>query len=493
MKLRTEVILLALLMQGCTPGSDEPANAMAAAAATAAPALEAVFTLQDVQSGKVDIRVAADAETTALWRTRTFRLLERALLPERRPMTEEQLQTLLRKVALDPGAPLQLPPYIAPMVVAISAGTPKAELGPAGMLLLAKNGKFQPRCSAVLARSDTVLTAAHCLDEAGESAAWKVYIPFEGIRDVEETSTARFCDSGNADCSIEIDDLAALKLSLPYQFAPLAQEGAAAATAVNASATILGFGVDNEIVWDNGILREGTVNLLACGLCDDAAIDDDRRLCFAFAPSAPDATGLTPSVHGNLKGDSGGPMLAGASIVSLIGVASTNDSCRLPGLKEGRYVNVTSATYESWLESVICAPPCLPTDSSDLFDGTVVTSGKYVDRPAPVGAMDSDSHEFAVGAWPKKLIIAMNHETLGFDDPPAPFGDLEIEMLGGLAESAVCERHWGAEVCTVDGPQPGAHELRVNRVIGDPLYQLTVVVIRCPTAECWAEFQSDGN
>lgn len=489
MKLRTEVILLAVLMQGCTPDSDEPAPAMAAEAASAAPALEAVTTLQDVQSGKVAIRALADAKTTALWHARSIRSLERTMFPGRQLLTDDQLQAIVRNGTHDPVvtsmlSSLRLPQEFSGPLLALMNGRPLAALAPAGMLFYESDGKFQSVCSGILSRNDTVITARHCLEDVEVDAAWKVFVPFEGIRDVE-TITPFDCPEEDAEC--DINDLATMSLEHPYEFAPFVKEGTAASASVGAIATILGFGITTEKTLDHGILREGRVGLQACFVCDStsAVIAGSRRLCFTFTTSPVANPQPTPGLQGNLLWDSGGPMLAGTSLSSFIGVASENDSCDLSGQLEGRYVNVTSPIYDSWLESTTCTLPCLTSNSSEIFDPQIIVSGKYIDGPPLAGEPDFDSHTFTVGNWSRKLIVAMNHETLGYSSaaPPAPKADLKIVMPGGLGFTE-CEKHWGVEVCTVVDPAPGNYELKVQELKGDPFYQLTVSVIRCPTAEC---------
>ena len=53
---------------------------------------------------------------------------------------------------------------------------------------------------------------------------------------------------------------------------------------------------------------------------------------------------------------------------------------------------------------------------------------------------------------------------------------------------AECRRYRNVEACTVEKPSAGDYELSVERVAGNPAYQLSAVAVVCPTQACWTQF-----
>jgi hypothetical protein len=437
--------------------------------------------VDDLRSGERVIGMPADSESTTQWRRESIRSLWRETRPGLLPLSDDQLNQIM---AGDLG---DVPNDIINGYLFVLGGTPTLKLSSVGMLLLGIDGRYFPHCTGVLTRSDTFLTARHCVSNLHSDESLKVYFPYEGIRDPVVDGITQFCEDGDSGCSSTIDDLALVTLSEPYSFLPLVNPGPGDSANPGSSAKILGFGLNNESLSDNGVLREGSVMLDGCNACqNENLVGTDpsaggRLLCFDYATDG--IAGIDGNTVGNLGGDSGGPMLAtDVNPNALIGISSRVDwACNDSGEQEGKYVNTTNPVYQAWMATVYCTFPCA--------DGSADVVDLLVHEAAGMVGENLDQVDYVVPVWPwtKSLVLSLNHEINGYDPNP---NDLELVLPDGL--EAQCEQHDGVEVCTATNPDSGDYEISVKKKYGNPAYQLTVSAIRCPDLACWNQGNSSG-
>lgn len=429
--------------------------------------------IQSLQSREIVIGRSLDDRSRLAWQKRVIQSLWRELNPNARQITERQINLVLKGEML-----VEIPNFTLEVAqILVGEPTIRLESGSVGMLMIGKNGQFWPLCTVILTKPDTVLTALHCVDNRHNGETLKVYFPYEGLREI--TSESKCCNTDDDDFSATIDDLAQLTLASPYHFLPAFVNVAAKVSNVNTMAKILGYGFDQTDLSDNGILREGTVSLSPCNLCDATtdtnASDGGRSLCFDFV--LPGGLAEVINSQGNQGGDSGGPMYLDETLFdSLIGVSRAIDwSCSDPGEREGKYVNVTNDAYQSWLGSAFCSSNCIST-STDVVD---IFFGEPDDS---LGESNQKSYNLKVDVMAKKLIVTLNHVIGGYTPKP---NDLEMIMPAGL--NADCIHHDGVEVCTANNPAVGNYTLKVTKIKGDPDFQLAASVIRCPNEVCWLQ------
>lgn len=437
--------------------------------------------LDDVLSGERAIGAVADAAAIESWRETAVRNLWTAMYPELDALTREQYRELKA------GAVEVFPEEFTFEAAPIMGGEPTFTLSPVGMILLGTDGRFYPHCTGILTAPDVLLSARHCVARLHAGDQLKLFMPFGGIRDLVIENVDLYCEEGDTDCSTHVDDVAYVKLAMPFDIVPAATRGETPSTAPDSTAKIYGFGLSDKSLSDNGILRSGDVILDDCNACTlDELADSDpsaggRLICFDFAWAA--AVGVD-NLHGNLDGDSGGPMMVAATLPNnTVGISSRVDwRCSKEDDQEGRYVNITHDNYSDWLEDAFCEPPCTPL-TGELWDTVTLE---------PLGSVDpatgTRSYTLMVRPFTKRMVLTLNHEINGYNPFP---DDLELVLPEGL--DADCERHDGAEACTVDQPPQGDYQLIVKTHDGLPNYQLAVVAIRCPDQACWDDFTTGRN
>jgi len=338
-----------------------------------------------------------------------------------------------------------------------------------GMLLKGSpDESFWPHCTITLTRPDAVLTARHCIKNL-HGYNLKVFFPFEGIREIATDRISVFCEQFNDDCSKRIDDLAVIELSTPYTILSTATLGGASDLDMVTEKTVVGFGLDDGSLSDNGIKREGQVMLNDCERCaqlstpgDNTSIDY-RSLCFDFTTDKSDDNAL--NLIGSQRGDSGGPMLdVGCQSSSIIGLArGTSWACSNRDHREIKFVDLTNIHYQAWITGAFCDPPC------ETKPGNAVVLLKI--ESAKLDRDDiQDDYQINIPPGAKKLIVTMNHEVGGWDPEPS-----DLDIL--LSIKAECMRYTGVEVCTVDKPVAGSHTVSVKRIHKQAAYQLAAVAL----------------
>ena len=343
----------------------------------------------------------------------------------------------------------------------ILSGTPELELSPAGMLFAGKDGRYWPVCSAVLTRPGTVLSAGHCISGLPENMSLKVYFPFEGFRDIPAGGATLPCGPERESCEA---DLVIIDLAEPYTFVPPADYDTDASIEPGAPVKTLGFGMTSEILSDNGLSRSGQANIRRCG-CDGNSPVSDNQLCFTTAYGK----GCTIiNSYASLSIDSGAPLFSGwGSGYTLLGLArGIEKACDHPGEMESQYTDIRNRPSIKGLQDAVCTPDCEPVASSSydvLLEVDLALPGDSPVRSYPVQLGDS-VHE---------LVVTLNHEIHGFH--PEPGADLELVLPQG--SDAACQRHYGAETCTVSNPGRGVYTVGIKTVSGRPAYQLAAVAI----------------
>lgn len=339
-----------------------------------------------------------------------------------------------------------------------------------GMLLKGDPGaSYWPHCTVTLVSPDHVLTARHCVKYL-HGHDLKVFFPFEGFADISKDGILEFCEESNAHCSKRIDDLVLIRLTTPYTTLPTAQLGHPADLNVTDEKTIVGFGLDEGTLPDNGIKREGRIVLNRCNKCASAGIensvapDDHRSLCFNFGKPKINLAGL--NTIGNQHGDSGGPMLiTGIGSHPVVGVAREADwICSERNQKEGQYVNLTHSDYNNWLSKAFCGPSCVAPSKEHVNKLLEINLAKLDHDDT------QDDYQLDIQPGAQKLIVTMNHATGGWDPEPSNL-DVFLDM------SAECTRYIGVEVCTVDKPVSGSYTVSVKRVHKSAAYQLAAIAI----------------
>jgi hypothetical protein len=135
------------------------------------------------------------------------------------------------------------------------------------------------------------------------------------------------------------------------------------------------------------------------------------------------------------------------------------------GAGEGRYVNVTDAAFQSFMQNAGCGGGC--SRQSDLFVQTMLSRpSEFLD---PV--MATRSYSINVPDNAQSLVVTMNHSRGWYDD----VNNLNLAMPGTL--NAQCQRFVDAEVCTADQPTAGTYTLNVSHVHGHVDFQLTAVAL----------------
>lgn len=413
--------------------------------------------LAEAVGTEVPVPAAAfPAEATLYqWRRSKIRAIWERIHRDAPALTENHLDAFLDGdfSTLDSGA-------ILPSTFTLS-GTPRLQLAPAGMLLRGSGDRYWPICSAVLTRPDTVMTAGHCIAGMPADSSLKFYVPFEGIRDVEPGRIARPCMEQGENCE---DDLALVRLMVPYSLVPLPKRHAGGLETDGLPVRTLGFGVSSEILMDQGLMHEGRGNLQQCS-CYREGVKESNTLCIKTAYS--DSSTITNS-HATFSIDSGAPLFADSgSGFSQLGIArGIEKACGSGGDVESRFVDIRDHRDEPWLSGSFSDQPCTERGSSQY---NIIARISL----ALTGEATLYEHPIRLAPGYSKLIITLNHEVNGFH--PEPGGDLDIELPDSL--EAACQRYHGVETCTANNPGEGDYTIGVKRKTGTPAYQLAAIAV----------------
>ena len=356
----------------------------------------------------------------------------------------------------------------------------------AGILLNASHGgKFMPWCTVSLTRSNTVLTANHCVTSIHAGDTLKVFFPYEGIRDVNLESSQTFCfeshktekQNDSEECSLWIDDLAILRLSTPYSLLRPLKLGSSSVTNIGSRASIAGFGSQDLNQYRYGTKHEGEIVISDCGHGSDPAnsssADNARALCFQFDRSDSDGASIGPF-------DSGGPMLSvhmESGEKTLIGVARSSDviTDSTGNIRMAKYVNLTDPFYRTWLAGEVFSDDFIPPDF--LIDKLTT------DKVQNLKPKDQADYSYHIGQSASRLILTLNHEP-----GPSMFpNNLDLKLPGSL--QANCDRYDSVEVCSVENPAAGTYRVSVvwgkqcrsdgqcTDPIYDAAYQMTAIAL----------------
>jgi hypothetical protein len=147
----------------------------------------------------------------------------------------------------------------------------------------------------------------------------------------------------------------------------------------------------------------------------------------------------------------------------LLGLATRIDmACGDGNFHENRFVNVLDAAYREWISNRGFERSANASAGGSHQVLLAVEGTRLDGQNTPI------HHEILVPAEAHRLIVTMNHEVGGWDPEPGNL-DLQLEL------DANCSRFVGAEVCTVNNPEPGLITVGVARVHKQVAYQLTAV------------------
>lgn len=321
---------------------------------------------------------------------------------------------------------------------------------PAGLLLNGSHdGPMAPWCSVSLTRSDAVLTAFHCISSTHSGDVLKVFIPYEGIRDVDMDRIQPFCfesdrteeQYGPEGCSSWMDDLVVLGLKQSYSLLSPLKSSDQTTIGPGSVVTVSGFGYQDTTLSIYGVAHGGKAVISDCG-SDDLG----RTLCFRYDTTDPRDTEIGPF-------DSGGPMFTideATGQKSLTGVARGTEPVDGSdgAVQMAKYVNLTDPYYQDWLEREAFSETVSP---STYFVEMLVNDDVRELRPGKKAGF-----VFDIGASSRRLLLTLNH-----DPGLSPFpNNLDLQLPDSL--EAVCERHASVEACTVEQPRAGSYRISVG-------------------------------
>jgi secreted trypsin-like serine protease len=243
---------------------------------------------------------------------------------------------------------------------AIVGGTPATRDYPhmAALEFRQDDGDWTFSCGASLVRADVVLTAAHCVQDDGETASREDeagrYRFLIGTRDRqqggERIEAVRLVDHPQYDPRSGAYDIALLKLARPAALgAPIriASPEEADRYAPGDEATIIGWGATVSGGPPTRELREGQVPIVGDAECESTNIATS-----GFDPATMICAGNLTGGEDSCQGDSGGPLMVpdAAGRLVLVGDVSFGFGCAFP-TQYGVYGEVAGATLRGFVDA----------------------------------------------------------------------------------------------------------------------------------------------
>ncbi|HYB99384.1 MAG TPA: trypsin-like serine protease [Candidatus Limnocylindrales bacterium] len=193
-----------------------------------------------------------------------------------------------------------------------------------GALLVANGSNFAQICSGTLIGCQTFLTAAHCVCQGStfatcgtpSASAHAVYLQNAGIlavASIDVDPTYEFAVGG---------DVAVLTLATPVTGVSPTPINTVGTPGTGTSADVAGYGITSGASADNGVLREGVVEIEGCG----GEVPESTHVCWAFE-SPLDAPGVDSNT---CNGDSGGPLFvdfSGTEFVAGVTSGGVSTNC----------------------------------------------------------------------------------------------------------------------------------------------------------------------
>ncbi|HYC55405.1 MAG TPA: trypsin-like serine protease [Candidatus Binatia bacterium] len=193
-----------------------------------------------------------------------------------------------------------------------------------GALLTRSGTSFAQVCTGTLIGCQTFLTAAHCVCTGStfatcgtpSTATRAVYLQNVGIVGIQTITVHPDYEFATA------GDVAVLGLSAPVTGVSPTPINTTGTPAFGTGAEVAGFGITSGGSADNGMLRQGSVEIQSCA----GEVPEDAHVCWAFESPLD-----LPGVDSNTcSGDSGGPLfikVSGTETVAGITSGGLSDAC----------------------------------------------------------------------------------------------------------------------------------------------------------------------
>jgi hypothetical protein len=365
-------------------------------------------------------------------------------------------RTSAELLPFDPAA--GIPAIKSPIIGRIYRGTNTIEMPAVGAILYDRlgTGYFETMCTATLIGCDTVLTAAHCLDENPQPQQLLFHLQNAGSIRISETITHPDYDPN----SLPNADIALLRLAQPAD--GIRPEGINFDQRVEAGSQgmIVGFGHTGEGVDNPGLKRVGIVTTSSCS----SPYSNENVICWNYQAQQ----------SNTCSGDSGGPLFhpyLSERFVSGVTSAGAGNCAA------GSSFDVRISRYSDWiranswsLETENCGQlPLVQYDALATFYG----GGSKLSQDH-----GSDRIDFMIAPDTQLLRVTMNGV-----DPKSSNSimtnnfDLYVRLnvpADRVNFDCVSANRWQYEACEIRNPQPGPWIAVVNRVNGEGDFQIIV-------------------
>lgn len=323
-------------------------------------------------------------------------------------------------------------------------------------------------CSGTLIGCQTVLTAAHCVQDFPASSTF-VYLQHAGITAVDSITA-------HPNFNFPVGDVAILHLKDPVEGITPALINDIQMVFPGTAGTIAGFGRTGGNSSDYGIKRHGSVETRSC---IPAGISNMTSVCWAFV----EPQGNPGENSNTCNADSGGPLyvdIGGTEVVAGITSGGSNGSC----LPIDRSYDANVFNYSGWIATT--AGPDIDNTSCGVLPvvGGGSASVAYILDDVTSPGNNNDNHTIDVPAGTGLLRVAMN----GLDDG----SDFDMSVAGPPGDAATCTRNGGGQyaACEFSDPAAGPWMVSITRVSGGGIYQL--VTTQFPDAGGPPDTDGDG-